>query len=397
MVELLYYFICIIVIIIIIFIIYIKLYYHNWCILPVNNLLCLFHPSGIIIQNIKASNKLINNTDIKTYNGNKTSSLFDQKIKKMLKKCSLQGIRLCKQYDIENTSFTSCYHKEKLLFNTNTQQYVDNKEIIGLITSRELKFICDDFKDSGIHFIDQFLWLNDNDNENYNIFFELLETHMINIYTLTNKIIPAIFVSYKKYPLMPLCKIDIYEVRNINRIITKLSKEVYLKIDIIDITDKNFYLLKDFLNKNEEKFDIILKSNISTILGRIQKKELTLKILLVDGLICSFYSFSYIYEYNSSQQQVDKLIYFNGSINNTTFDVFHQGFIFILKKYSLSNNSLYFMDIADNYLLINYYKQFMKEKEEKEEKEEKKEKKDMYYYCYNLKHKTYNSRKLFYL
>ena len=388
MINSFYYIFFTIVTCILIFIIYIKYYYHSWTNLPVNNILSLFVKNGIIQKQFEKQHKLVNHENIKTYHGRKINDLLIKNIKRMIDKGTISGIKLYNNYDKHKHAFVSCYYKPNLLFNNASQTYIDNPDIIASIASREIKFESIDFTDCSIHFLDEFIY-NDLETSTYkNLFFEILKTHMQNIYITTKIIRPAIFLSSQLYPLTPLCKIPIY-------LLTKIQDNCHnyfsylqppnTKWDIIEITNANFYLLKDFLNQHQNKFSILLKSNVSTLLYRIKKKDISLKILLLEGKICAFYSFAHIYAYPSKNPVLYKTIYLNGSLSNTSISLFQFGLQQIFYKHSMPNDSLYIMDIADNYLLIKHLQDKCLLNSQK------------YFYCYNLKHNIYDSRKIFYL
>lgn len=387
MIDFLYYIIVIISVLIIIIVIYIKYYFHLWINLPVNNLLCFYYNYGIIQNKIEKRHKLINNENIKTYQGNKIHNLLIKNIDRWFKKNTYTGLKLYRYYDKHKYSFVSCYYKSNFLLNKETQTYLDNPDIIASISSREIKFLSNDFSDCTIHFLDEFIFDSNKNFANKDMYFVLLKTHMQNIYLSTNIIRPAIFLSSYHYPLTNFCKINIYLLKNIQS--TCKSYLSYLpqpitKWEIIGITNANFYLLKHFLRKNQFKFDILLKSNVSTLLTRINKKDILLKILLIDGEIRAFYSFSYIYELPLVHDSLNHCIYLIASITNTSISLFQFGLYQTLSKHTLPDDSLYIMDIADNHLLIKNI-------------DEKCIYNNKYFYCYNLKHKIYDSRKIFYL
>jgi hypothetical protein len=388
MIDSLYYIFFIIIICILILVIYIKYYYHLWTNLPVNNILSLFYKNGIIQKQFEKQHKLVNHENIKMYHGRKINDLLIKNIKRMIDKSAIIGIKLYNHYDKHKHSFVSCYYKPNLLFNNTSQTYLDNPDIIASIASREIKFLSIDFTNCSIHFLDEFIY-NDKEKSTYkDLYFELLKTHMQNIYITTNMIRPAVFLSTQLHPLTPLCKISIYLLTNIQSNCHNYFS--YLqppnnKWDIIEITNENFYLLKDFLNQHQNKFDILLKSNVSTLLYRIKNKDITLKILLIDGEICAFYSFAFIYDYPCTNLILNKIIYLNGSLSNTSISLFQFGLQQIFYKHTMPNDSLYIMDIADNYLLLKHLQDKCLLNSQK------------YFYCYNLKHNIYDSRKIFYL
>lgn len=387
MIDFLYYIIVIISLFILIIVIYIKYYFHSWINLPVNNFLCLYYNYGIIQNKIEKRHKLINNDNIKTYQGNKIHNLLIINIDRMFKKNTYAGIKLYRSYDKHKHSFVSCYYKSNFLFNKETQTYLDNPDIIASIASREIKFLSSNFSDCTIHFFDEFICDSINNLANKDMYFELLKTHMQNIYLSTKMIRPAIFLSTQHYSLTHLCKINIYLLKNIQSTCKSYLSHIpqpTIKWDIIEVTNANFYLLKDFLRINQFKFDILLKSNVSTLLTRIKKKDISLKILLIDGEIRAFYSFSYIYELPLVHDSLNHCVYLNASITNTSIALFQFGLHQTLSKHTLPYDSLFIMDIADNHLLIKNM-------------DERCVYNNKYFYCYNLKHKIYDSRKIFYL
>ena len=145
--------------------------------------------------------------------------------------------------------------------------------------------------------------------------------------------------------------------------------------DLVNEISKVEGKITEFDKLSQKMYDINIEmSKLNTSIDELKKFSDSLhnEILLLEGKICAFYSFAHIYAYPSINPVSYKTIYLNGSLSNTSISLFQFGLQQIFYKHTMPNDSLYIMDIADNYLLIKHLQDKCLLNSQK------------YFYCYNL-------------
>jgi hypothetical protein len=122
---------------------------------------------------------------------------------------------------------------------------------------------------------------------------------------------------------------------------------------LLEITEQNFHFLLDFIKINNEKFDIIINSDISNIIELIKTKNIFIYVILLNNEIISAYF------YRKSCTFIEKgleVLSCFASINNCdSEEVFIHGFKISFWKTSEKNNFGFaaIESISNNNIIIN--------------------------------------------
>lgn len=334
MIEYLSYFIFFIVILILLVYLYIKWKYGFWMLQPVfhaYNINYMFYPPGIINHSLPKKNKYTNFKDIETYTYVDLTPLKLKKFENLIKYNYLQNKDNIFSPKLENISpyfyghnhktFISFYNKKYIMTDSQNDIITDNK-IIGAMTSRPIHiFINNGDKDACFYayYID-YLCV-DLLIRNKGIAPQLIQTHHYNQSYLNKNIVVSLFKREGKLTgIVPLCVYSTYGFP-----VTKWTKPTNLDavFKLLEINKQNFHFLLDFLNENNNKFDIIIKTEISNIIELIKTKNIFIYVIITDDkIVCA-----YFYRKTCTQYKKDmEILSCFASINCYEDNIFIQGF-----------------------------------------------------------------------
>lgn len=357
-------------IIILVSYIYVHLKYGFWMLQPVfhiYNLSYMVFPPGIINEHLPLKNKYTNFKDIYTISFASLSELNALKFAKFIQNNYLQNDDNIFSPKLENiscyfnqhndTSFISFYYKDNKLLDLKTNKIIDDKEIIGAITSRPLNvYINNDHKNKNsqlrVYYVD-YLCVKKTQRKK-GIAPQLIQTHHYNQSHQNKKIVVSIFKREDELTgIVPLCVYDTFGFS-----VSKWDKphELSGEYKLLEINTQNFRFLYDFIKIHSEKFDIVIYPDISNIIELIKSKNIYVYSVLCDEkIICCYF-------YRKSCVQIEKgleVLSCFASISNCDDAIFIQGFKISFWKIANEN---YFgfcaiENISNNNIIIDNIKE----------------------------------------
>jgi hypothetical protein len=230
-------------------------------------------------------------------------------------------------------SFVSFYTEDSVLIdlsNKNTDinkdnipNIIQNKKIIGVMTSRPLHIIINGKARANFdaYYVD-YLCVDTNYRRK-GIAPQVIQTHHYNQRYNNKNIVVSLFKREDELTgIVPLCAYSTYGFP-----VTKWTKpdDLLGNLTLLEITPQNFHLLLDFIKNNSSKFDIFINTEISNIIELIKTKNIFIYgILLEKQIVCAyFYRKSCVFV----EKNMEVLSCF-ASINETSElnDVFIHGF-----------------------------------------------------------------------
>jgi hypothetical protein len=366
MFEYLSYILCFGIFIIFLIYIYIRLKYGFWVLQPVFHIYdigYIFNPPGIIEDYLPEKNKYTNFKDIDTIVFSQITSIQKKRFCNLIKFNYLQNKDNIFNPQIENIfpyfighndkSFISFYFQDTNMIDIKNGNVITDKQVIGTITSRPLNvFITNDkinndskFK---VYYVD-YLCV-DKLHRKKGIAPQLIQTHHYNQRYINKNIVISLFKREDELTgIVPLCAYSTYGFS-----VNKWTKPLDLSREykLLEINGTNMRFLSDFIINNNDKFDIIIKNDISNLLELIKTKNIFIYAILCDEeIVCCYF-------YRKSCVEIEKgmeVLSCFASINNYQNDIFIQGFKISFWKIAAEN---YFgfaaiENISHNNIIIN--------------------------------------------
>ena len=303
------------------------------------------YPPGIIRMDLPEKNKYTNFKDITTTVYNELSSLQKLEMIHFLRKGensflpestnvfpyfegltheSLfieQGKKTKNTKNKENPCFFSFYWEKSLLTDLKKGTIIENKKIIGSITSRPIKIRilhlctfkspsrrdgqftsdkgnsyhaleCEGVKrnDQNASFLAYYMdyLCVDESHRKKGIASQMIQTHEYNQRHLNKNIQVSLFKREGELTngIVPLCSYTTYGFS-----VLTWRKPVSLppNYQIIEFSKQNLHLLRDFLKENEDHFDILLEPSFSNLLELIQTKNIYVCAVLENDVVLCVY------------------------------------------------------------------------------------------------------------
>ena len=358
----------IIIIIIACLYVYIKLKYGFWVSQPVFHVYDLgfmWNPPGIINHLLPEKNKYTNFKNINTLLYSDLTSIQIQRLVNLIRSNYLvnkDNIFSPKKENIipyfschNQKTFLSFYNEDNFLLDIKNGTTVSDKKIIGIITSRPIYILINN-NDKNANFSAYYVdyLCVDKSYRKKGIAPQLIQTHHYNQRYLNKNIVISLFKREEELTgIVPLCFYYTYGFP-----VTTWTKPIDLTppYNIIEINENNFHSLFDFIKENNNKFDIVINTEVTNIIELIKTKNIFIYVIIMDNSIISAYFF------RKSCVQVEKgleILSCFASICNTDENIFIQGFKISFWKISSEN---YFgfaaiEEISDNNIIINNIKQ----------------------------------------
>jgi len=357
---------------IILFFSYVRLRYKFWAIQPVFHFYDVYYwfiNVGIIRQELPEKNRYVNLKQI-------TTKLFENvdelTIKQLVTLIQLNYLRnnenkfspkkenIVPYFIGHNTkSFWSYYLEPELLIDNKTGNTIEEKKIIGVITSRPLHVrINGGRKDSvfDVYYVD-YLCVHKGYRKK-NIAPQMIQTHEYNQSLQNRKISVSLFK--REEELTGIIPLTVYKTYCFNMVNWKQPQQFDARISLLTGDKQNMYYLYNFINemtKNEmtKKWDITIYPEISNIMELVATKNLFVKMLVINGNIEATYIFRRLCLYIEANAEAISCI---ASIKGTTLsnDEFIQGFKVSLWSIIKEHNNFKYLiveDISDNTVIIN--------------------------------------------
>lgn len=366
MFEYLSYVLCFGILIIFLIYIYIRLKYGFWVMQPVFHVYdysYMFNPPGIIQHSLPEKNKYTNFKDIDTIVFSQLTTIQKTRFTNLIKTNYLQNkdnifspqpINITPYFIGHNDqSFVSFFYKDEHMIDLKKGTTITDRTIIGAMTSRPLNLIINnDAKNKNtkmrVYYVD-YLCV-DKLNRKKGIAPQLIQTHHYNQRHLNKNIVVSLFKREDELTgIVPLCVYSTYGF-HVDKWIkpTELSGEYKL----LEINGSNFRFVYDFMRINNNKFDILIYSDVANILELIKTKNLFIYAILCDEeIICCYF-------YRKSCVQIEKgleVLSCFASICDCEENIFIQGFKISFWKIAAENffGFCAIENVSHNNILIN--------------------------------------------
>lgn len=364
MLDYLSYILCFVILITFVIYIYIRLKYGFWVMQPVFHIYDLsyyFKPPGIIQDLLPKKNKYTNFKDIDTIIFSNLTSIQKQRFINLIKLHYLQNKDNIFSPSSDNIIpyFTghndnpciSFYYYDNFMTNLKTSTIVNEKKIIGAITSRPINITINNNEGNAkfkAYYVD-YLCVDQNYRKK-GIAPQIIQTHHYNQRHINQNIVVSLFKREDELTgIVPLCVYSTYGFS-----VDKWTKPPNLlgKYKLFEINLQNFRFLYDFIIDNNKIFDIIIITEITNIIELIKTKNIFIYAILCDEIIqcCYFFRKSCV----QIEKNIEVLSCF-ASICSCDENIFIQGFKISFWKIAAEN---YFgfsaiENISHNDILIN--------------------------------------------
>jgi hypothetical protein len=247
----------------------------------------------------------------------------------------------------------------ELLIDNKTGKTIEEKKIIGVITSRPLHVRINGYrKDSvfDVYYVD-YLCVHKGYRKK-NIAPQMIQTHEYNQSLQNRKISVSLFK--REEELTGIIPLTVYKTYCFNMVNWKQPQHLDARITVLTGDKQNMYYLYNFINemtKNEMtiKWDITIYPEISNIMELVTTKNLFVKMLVVNGNIEASYIFRKTCTFIEKEKEIISCI---ASIKGTTLSEseFIQGFKVALWSIIKEHQNFKYLtveDISDNTVIIN--------------------------------------------
>jgi len=366
MIEYLSYALFFVILIILIIHIYIRLKYGFWSIQPVfhvYDIKYMIWPPGIINHSLPEKNKYTNFKNIETIIFTEVSEIKQKRLINFIKSNYLQNKENVFSPQSENIftyfkghnakSFFSFYNEENLMMDLKKGTMVEDKKIIGLMTTRPIHITITNQKDAvfDAYYVD-YLCV-DKMYRKQGIAPQIIQTHEYNQRHLNKKVVVSLFKREDELTgIVPLC---VYSTFGFSVNTWTKPSELHPSYKLLEINPQNFHYLFDFVKLNSNNFDIVINTEFTNIIELIKTKNIFIYVIMLeDEIICAYFfrkSCTFV------EKNMEVLSCF-ASINNCDDNIFIQGFKISFWKIAAEN---YFgfaaiEDISHNNIIINNLK-----------------------------------------
>jgi hypothetical protein len=347
---------------------YIRIKYGFWLIQPVFHVYdfkYMINPPGIINDYLPKKNKYTNFKNIDTTIYAELNQLQKQRFLNLIKanylkrgdNTFLPSLNNITPYFTghNDKSFVSFYFEPQSIINLKKGTIIDEKKIVGAITSRPLYVSINNSANNAkftAYYVD-YLCV-DIENRKKGIAPQLIQTHHYNQRHVNKNIVVSLFKREDELTgIVPICVYSTYGFS-----VTTWSQPIKLSSEykLVEVNPQNFHILYDYIKLNcISKFDLIINSEVTNIIELIKTKNIFINMIISDDVIIAVYFF------RKSCVQVEKnmeVLSCFASISDTEENIFCQGFKISFWEIAAKN---YFgfcaiEDISDNNIIINNIK-----------------------------------------
>lgn len=359
---------------IVLFFLYVRVRYQFWALQPVFHFYDLYYwfvNVGIIRHDLPEKNRYTNFYNIIT-------KPFENIDPILLKECILL-VQLNYLRNKENTyspkkenivpyfkghnskTYWSYYLEPELLIDNKTGKTIEEKNIIGFITSRPLHVrIINSLRNDAIFdvFYVDYLCVQKNWRKK-NIAPQLIQTHEYNQSHLDRNISVSLFK--REEELTGIIPLTVYKTYCFPMKNWSVPEILDSRIKVLTGDKQNMYYFYNFLlettNKNKKKFDIVIYPEMANILELVTTKNLYVKMLIINGEIEAIYIFKKTCTFIEKDKEIISLIASIYKENSKlTRSEFIQGFKVALWSIIKENKNFGYLlieDISDNTVIIN--------------------------------------------
>jgi hypothetical protein len=344
--------------------IYIRAKFGFWAIQPVFHIYdigYMIKAPGIINHSLPKKNKYTNFKNIETIMYNEVSDLKIKRFINLIKLNYLQNkdnIFSPSQENIipyfnghNDKSFFTFYKDDYIVTDLKKGTTISDNKFIACITSRPVHIVINNGdKDTSFdaYYVD-YLCV-DKFYRKKGIAPQMIQTHEYNQSHLNTKIAVSLFKREDNLTgIVPLCVYTTYGFP-----VTKWTKpnELLSNYNLLEINSQNFYFLHDFIKLNNNKFDIVINTEVTNIIELIKTKNIFIYVIIVDNKIISAYFF------RKTCVQIEKgleVLNCFASISNCDDNIFIQGFKISFWKIAAENffGFAAIENISHNNIIIN--------------------------------------------
>ena len=351
---------------IILFFMFVRLKYKFWALQPVFHYYDIYYwfiNVGIIRKELPEKNMYVNLKKIKTKEYEEIDELTKKQIITLIRlnyftnnenKYDPKKENILPYFIGHNTkTFWSYFLEPELLIDNKTNKTIEEKKIIGIITSRPLhvkinsKRVDSEFD---VYYVD-YLCVNKNWRKK-NIAPQLIQTHEYNQSHNNKKICVSLFK--REEELTGIIPLTIYKTYCFDMKNWRPPKQLEPRFTILTGDKQNMYYLYNFINEVKKNWDIIIYPEISNIIELVATNNLFIKMLVVDGNIVSVYIFRKTCSFIEKDKEIISCI---ASINSSILtNQFIDGFKMSLWTIIKENHNFKYLtveDISDNTCIIN--------------------------------------------
>ena len=367
-----------IILFIILFFIFIRIKFKFWAIQPVFHVYDMqywFRNVGIIRHELPDKNKYTNFREIQTY---KFDTIPTSKLTKLVNLIQYNYLRsgdnkyypqlnnIVPYFEGHNSpTFASFFWQPDVLIHIKTNQTIDDKLLVGVITSRPLHvtIYTSNTKTPGqfdVFYVD-YLCVKKGFRKK-NMAPQLIQTHEYNQCHLNENICVSLFKREGELTgIVPLTAYKTYcfDMKNWIEPPDLLHSRIHLLVG----DSQNMYFLYNFINEQQKKWDITILPELSNLLKLIETKNIVVSMLLIDGNIEALYIFKKTCtNIEANKEAISCIASMNGTVlsNHEFIQGFKNALWDILDREAKRNiNHFGFLiveDISDNHYIINNIK-----------------------------------------
>jgi hypothetical protein len=328
----------------------------------------MFNPPGIICTLLPEKNKYTNFKNIETIIFPELSKLKQSRLVNFIRSNYLQNKdnifspqseNILPYFTGHNTKpFISFYNEENLMLDLKKGTIIDDKKIIGVMTTRPIHIAIHNDSNSNTkdtkfdaYYVD-YLCV-DKMYRKKGIAPQIIQTHEYNQRHLNKNIVVSLFKREDELTgIVPLCVYSTYGF-SVNKW-TKPS-DIHPSYKLLEVNPQNFHFLFDFIKDNGNKFDIVINTEVTNIIELIKTKNIFIYTIILDDKIICAYFFRKTCTFVEKNMEVLSCF---ASIKDCDDNVFIQGFKISFWKIAAEN---YFgfaaiEEISHNSVIINNLK-----------------------------------------
>ena len=301
------YFIGAIISFIVLTFLFIRIKYRFWALQPVFHFYDLYYwcrNVGIIRHELPTTNRYTNFKDIRTYTFDKVpednirefTTLVQQnyfKEKDNIYKPEKQNIT--PYFEGHNSpTFWSFFLEPDVLIKVKTNETIDTKLLVGVMTSRPLHVTIYKSQKSGdpatfdVFYVD-YLCVKKGHRKK-NIAPQLIQTHEYNQCHMNPNICVSLFK--REEELTGIVPLSVYKTYCFDMKNWMLEPEpLHSKVNLLVGDTQNMYYLYNFIKENSKKWDITVIPEISNLIKLIESSNMYIIMLLIEGEIEAAYVF----------------------------------------------------------------------------------------------------------
>jgi len=322
----------------------------------------MFSPPGIIDDYLPEKNKYTNFKNIETlvFSQEKPASLQMQRFVNLIKSNYLQNkdntFTPCAENIVpyltghNDKTFISFYNEDVFFLDNKTGNTIGDNKIVGVMTSRPIYVAINNGNKHSqfrAYYVD-YLCV-DKLYRKKGIAPQLIQTHHYNQRRINKNIVVSLFK--REEELTGIVPLTVYSTYGFPVTTWTKPTDLSAQYTLLEMNPQNFHHLFRFIKDYEDRFDIVIHTEASNLVGLIKTKNIFVYSILVDDTIVGAYF------YRKSCVQVEKgleVLSCFASICKTDESIFIQGFKISFWKISSENNFGFsaIEDISDNNIII---------------------------------------------